>query len=79
MKEVLFVVAIAFLGFVVMGYLINEPTATRSDAADLQAVVNSISYVRKDGHCFAILKSKPYRTSYSITWMPCRRDNNEQR
>jgi hypothetical protein len=39
--------------------------------ADLQKISKDIRYFKKDGHCFAVIRTDPYGPSVSITWVPC--------
>ena len=50
-------------------------SATTSSESDLKTVADNIQYIKKDGRCYAVLKSDPFgtvgREVYSITHIPC--------
>jgi hypothetical protein len=64
----------AFLIIVIMLLSLSACNNTsRSGEGDLRDVVDNIQYIKKDGRCYAVLKSSPYGSSYSITHIPCYR------
>jgi hypothetical protein len=50
-------------------------SSTTSSESDLKTVANNIQYIKKDGRCYALLRSEPHgtlgREVYSITHIPC--------
>lgn len=42
-----------------------------SNEEELAWVKKNIRYIKKDNRCYAVLKSSPYGSSFSITHIPC--------